>query len=139
MLFPGHTLYTLLPPRMYHAMVSCVAKIASAQEIPLWYADWFTCGSPASSKNSCSWSTMRNSRTLASVDVKVTLQKLSTFKGSFPPPLYNGTRIPVFKTHGTASVSTIKFNKPCNHTRKDSPHTSNVLPEAHPVLLLFLL
>ena len=40
-----------------------------------------------------------------SVDVEVTLRKLSTSKGSFPPPLYTGTRIPVFKTIGTASDS----------------------------------
>ena len=70
-------MYTLLPPCMYCAIVSCVAKIASAQEISLRYADWLTCGSSASSKNSCSRSTMRNSRTFTSVDVKVTPRKLS--------------------------------------------------------------
>lgn len=98
-------MYTLLPSRMYRAIVSCVAKIGSAQEIPLWYADWLTCGSPASSKNSCSQPTMRNSRTSASVDVKVTPQKLSTFRGSFPPPLQTRSRIPVFKTKWSAQIA----------------------------------
>ena len=73
-----------------HAMVSWVAKIASAQEIPLW-PGVLICGSPASSWSNCSHSTMRNSSTFGSVNVNITPWKLSTFKGSFPPPLYKDT------------------------------------------------